>query len=147
MPSYATFVSELEREGFAAAHETHEAVHEEGKEALTTRLMLALRTRDGIGLPELTRDYGEELGAAAADAIREAAAELPREWVEEVDEVEEDEDEDGDGKEAGEGSGKRRSSKPFRLSDPEGLLFSNEAISTVFARLDERLERSTGSAI
>ena len=79
-------------------------------------------------------------------ASRIASAELPREWVEEVDEVEDD-DEAGDGKEGGEGSGKRRSSKPFRLSDPEGLLFSNEAISTVFARLDERLERSTGSAV
>ena len=29
----------------------------------------------------------------------------------------------------------------MRLRDPEGLLFSNEAIATVFARLDERLEK------
>ena len=28
----------------------------------------------------------------------------------------------------------------FALADPEGLLFSNDAISTTFARLDERLE-------
>ena len=37
----------------------------------------------------------------------------------------------------------------LRLKNPEGLLFSNDAISTVFARLEERLEdaeQATGTA-
>jgi hypothetical protein len=93
-------------------------VREVGRDALTTRLMLALRTREGIGESELTATFGAELAAAAAAACRDAAAELPRGWVAHSD------------------------AEPhrFALSDPDGLLFSNEAISTVFARLDERLD-------
>ena len=34
----------------------------------------------------------------------------------------------------------------LRLTDPEGLLFSNDAISTIFARLDERVEERDGAA-
>ena len=90
---------------------------------MTTRLMLALRTREGIDLSELRENYGDALGEAAAMACRDAAAELPSEWL-----------------------SSKCSTTPegaasaFALSDPEGLLFSNEAIATVFARLDERLE-------
>ena len=51
----------------------------------------------------------------------EARVELPAAWVEEG-------GEDGAGGDV------------LRLSDPEGLLFSNDAISTCFARLEERLE-------
>ena len=60
--------------------------------------------------------FGEELGGAAASACEDAAAELPADWI------------DTSGRDA------------LRLSDPEGMLFSNDAIATVFARLDERLD-------
>ena len=70
--------------------------------------------------------------------------ELPAAWVEfEAADAERDDTLSGDnatgdnatGGEALEGGARR-----LRLSDPEGLLFSNDAISTVFARLEERLE-------
>ena len=77
MHGYESFVSELESGGLDAVHAQHEAVHEEGKEAMTTRLMLALRTREGIDLSELRDNYGEALVEAAAMACRDAAAELP----------------------------------------------------------------------
>jgi len=128
MKGYQSFVEELERDGLAAVHEAHGAVHEVGREALTTRLMLGLRTREGIALPELTRDFGDELGGAAAAACRDAAAELPSGWFE----LGDDDDDDDTRSAAGDGA--------VRLSDPEGLLFSNDAIATVFARLDERLD-------
>ena len=82
--------------------------------------MLALRTREGIPFAELTERYGDALGVAARQACRDAAAELPAEWI---------------------ATGLAEAEAPrLALADPEGLLFSNDAISTVFARLDERLE-------
>ena len=120
MGEYEQFVADLETSGLEAMEETHDAVHEEGKEAMTTRLMLALRTREGIPFAELTERYGDALGVAARQACRDAAAELPAEWI---------------------ATGLAEAEAPrLALADPEGLLFSNDAISTVFARLDERLE-------
>ena len=106
-----------------------EAMQREGAEAegevdaLQTRLMLALRTDGGISAAELERDYPGGLGTAAAAACADAARELPPEWVAPVGAA--------DGGAQGD---------TLRLSDPEGLLFSNDAIATVFARLEERLE-------
>ena len=117
---------------------------EEGKEAMTTRLMLALRTREGIEMAELRDTYGEELGEAAAAACRAAAKELPSEWVAEAPYASEGGGGGGGGGGAVKASGREasgRASGRFALADPEGLLFSNDAISTTFARLDERLER------
>lgn len=117
MSDYATFVDELEASGLAAIHE-RDGVREEGREALSTRLMLALRTREGVREEELAATFGPELAAAAAAACRDAADELPRDWV----------------------ASSEVGTHGFALAVPDGLLFSNEAISTVFARLDERLD-------
>jgi putative oxygen-independent coproporphyrinogen III oxidase len=129
MQGYESFVSDLESSGLDAVHQQHEAVHEEGKEAMTTRLMLALRTREGIELAELRDNYGEALGEAAAMACHDAASELPSEWLSTKCNAVDSNSTDG-------------APVAFALSDPEGLLFSNDAIATVFARLDERLEES-----
>ena len=115
MSTYSSFVDELEATGFDAMQE-RDGVREEGTEALTTRLMLALRTRDGASEGELAERFGPRLAAATAAACRDAADELPDEWIADA----------SDGR--------------FALTDPDGFLFSNEAISTVFARLDERLD-------
>ena len=100
-----------------------------------------MRTREGIEMAELRDTYGEELGEAAAAACRAAAKELPSEWVAEAPYASEG---GGGGGGAVKASGREasgRASGRFALADPEGLLFSNDAISTTFARLDERLER------
>ena len=132
MAEYGAFVDELEAGGFAAAQSAH-ALEEVGEDALTTRLMLALRTREGLGEAELAATFGPRLARAAATAWREAAQELPAEWLAHR-------PTDGQGQaDAAHGGGAR-----FALSDPEGLLFSNEAISTVFAKLEEQLEDIEG---
>ena len=120
MAEYASFVDELEDKGFESTQATH-GLLEEGRDAMTTRLMLALRTREGVAQNELAKAFGPELAAAAAAACRDAAEELPSEWI-----AKRPTEGDHDGL--------------FALTDPDGLLFSNEAISTVFARLDERLD-------
>lgn len=116
LKEYEAYVDELEQSGWAAAQAARGEL-EEGADALTTYIMLQLRTADGLRFGDgLAAAHGEELAAAAAAACEDAARELSDEWVE-LD----------DGR--------------MRLRDPEGLLFSNEAIATVFARLDERLEK------
>ena len=116
MAAYGKFVAALETDGLDAAH-AEDGVVEVGHEALTTRLMLALRTREGVSEAELTEAFGGDLARAAAEACREATEELPAEWMSSSSE-----------------QGR------FALSDPEGLLFSNEVISSVFARLDDKLK-------
>ena len=121
-----------------AMEAAHGATREEGYDAMTTRLMLALRTREGVRVAELADRFGPELARHAAAACRDAAAELPDEWMaggawRRA---------SGEAEEAGEGAEGR-----FALSDPDGLLFSNEAISTVFARLDERIEKAEAMAV
>ena len=118
MGEYEAWVQKLERVGWEASAQaaiaSGEAVHEVGREALTTALMLQLRTREGVDLNDVRARFGDELGEAAAGACADAAAELPSEWT------------------------RLEPGRHLALSDPEGLLFSNEAIATVFARLDER---------
>ena len=65
--------------GFAAA-QAELGVREEGVEAMTTLIMLQLRTTRGLLPAELTPRFGETLAAAAEGACRDAAAELPAEW-------------------------------------------------------------------
>ena len=83
--------------------------------------MLALRTDMGVDLAALPRAYADGVGEAAAAACADAAREMPDGWAEMRGNV-------------------------LRLTDPEGLLFSNDAISTIFARLDERVEERDGAA-
>ena len=71
----------------------------------------------GCTYDELAARFGDELGGAAAAACEDAAKELPPAWV-------------------------RHTPGGFALTEPEGFLFSNDAIATVFARLDERLGES-----
>jgi oxygen-independent coproporphyrinogen-3 oxidase len=86
-------------------------------------VMLALRTADGLDLARFARQYGEENAARVLRALGryEADGLVLR---------------TGDGGwEAGalgaRGSGERR----VRLSDPDGLMLSNDIISSVFASL------------
>ena len=84
--------------------------------------MLALRTDVGVDLSALDAAYPGGVGEAAATACADAAGEMPPGWIEMRGDV-------------------------LRLTDPEGLLFSNDAISTIFARIDERVgERSVVGA-
>ena len=104
--------------------------------------MLRLRTSDGVAFGELGRRFGPRLGAVAAAACRDAAAELPPHWVR-----------GGGGAPAVTGlaagvpgevaaSVAESADATLALAEPEGFLFSNDAIATVFARLDERLARA-----
>ena len=138
MREYESFVHGLEAEGMAAMEAAHGATREEGYDAMTTRLMLALRTREGIDTDELAATFGPRLAAHAAAACREAASEMPSEWM-------------ADGQWGAAATGgddpETEGGAPgrFALSDPDGLLFSNEAISTVFARLDERVDKDAAA--
>ena len=127
---------------------------------LQTELMLALRTDVGVNTAAIAARFPRDgLGAAAAAACADAARELPAAWIEfdAVDDVCDDnltgDSETGDnatgdhptggtatGDDAAGGRALEGGARRLRLSDPEGLLFSNDAISTVFARLEERLE-------
>eukprot|EP00908_Phaeocystis_cordata_P015698 Transcript_26879.p1 GENE.Transcript_26879~~Transcript_26879.p1 ORF type:complete len:488 (-),score=161.47 Transcript_26879:61-1440(-) len=124
MEGYRDFVGALEAEGWEAQQASMGEAEEELDE-LQTALMLALRTDAGVDGAQLAARYPRnQLGATAAAACADAAAELPAEWV-------------------------SYEAQTLRLKNPEGLLFSNDAISTVFARLEERLEdaeQATGTA-
>jgi len=76
---------------------------------MQTRLMLALRTSDGVDVDALRAEG--EIGAQAAIACLRAMQSIPKEWFDYTE-------------------------SRFKLTDPEGLLFSNTAIATVFAKLD-----------
>ena len=122
--------------------------------------MLALRTDVGVNTAAIAARFPRDgLGAAAAAACADAARELPAAWVEfdAADDVCDDnltcDSETGDnatgdhatggtatGDDTAGGGAVEGGARRLRLSDPEGLLFSNDAISTVFARLEERLE-------
>jgi oxygen-independent coproporphyrinogen-3 oxidase len=81
-------------------------------------VMLALRTADGLDLTRFGRQYGEENAARVLRALeRYEAGGLVLRSVEEVSEVAP--------------TGVRR----VRLSDPDGLMLSNDIISSVFASL------------
>jgi len=125
MDGYARWVDELEARGWAAQQAAGAGEAESALDELQTRLMLALRTDAGVSARELRAAYPGALGAAAADACADTAREVPAAWLAPP--------RDGD---AGDGD----AGDVLRLSDPEGLLFSNDAISTCFARLEERLE-------
>ena len=136
---------------------------------LQTELMLALRTDVGVNTAAIAARFPRDgLGAAAAAACADAARELPAAWIEfEVDHSTSEKAADahvagestsgeqtageqaaggdaraptGETVPRGEATSGEGAARRLRLRDPEGLLFSNDAISTVFARLDERLE-------
>ena len=145
MDDYRMYVASLEGEGGWETQQQLMGEAETEAEVLQTELMLALRTDVGVNTAAIAARFPRDgLGAAAAAACADAARELPAAWVEfEAADAERDDTLSGDnatgdnatGGEALEGGARR-----LRLSDPEGLLFSNDAISTVFARLEERLE-------
>jgi len=121
--------------------------------------MLALRTDAGVSFDELHRSYSDSgLGAIAAAACLDAASELPSTWVS-IDTVSktghlsESPDQDSIRVDAHHEIKAtfdlRHQQKSFagagqhmRLTQPEGFLFSNEAISTIFARIDDYVEKA-----
>lgn len=121
--------------------------------------MLALRTDAGVSFDELHRAYSDSgLGAIAAAACLDAASELPSTWVS-IDTVSktghlsESPDQDSirvDARHEIKATfDLRHQQKSFagagqhmRLTQPEGFLFSNEAISTIFARIDDYAEKA-----
>lgn len=152
MGAYEKWVGALESTGWEAsvarAAEAGDAVREEGREALTTLLMLRLRTRDGVDFDELRARFGAELGGAAAAACEAAASELPSEWARLTPRLAPASAGSSGAASAGTSSGASSAgtSGPastegewsgMALLDPDGFLFSNDAIATVFARLDE----------
>ena len=145
MKQYEGFVDRLELSGWPAVQEA-DGLLETGQEALTTALMLSLRTDCGVDLDELRASYPDNgIGDAAAAACVAAASELPKEWISlqgiptsgEDSNVSGGEDSnvkggdgsdviggdgsDGDGHAASQAGGGR-----VVLSSPEGFLFSNE---------------------
>ena len=117
MREYGKWVARLEERGLDAEHSASGTVEPVGGlDALQTELMLALRTADGVDLARLAHAYPNEgLGEAAASACVRAAH-ARAEWLV----LEPDE-------------------SHLRLSDPQGMLFSNDAIAHVFAALDDCL--------
>ena len=160
MDDYRLYVASLEGEGGWEAQQQLMGEAETEAEVLQTELMLALRTDVGVNTAAIAARFPRDgLGAAAAAACADAARELPAAWIEfdAVDGVCGDnltgDSDTGDnatggtatggiatGDDAAGGGALEGGARRLRLSDPEGLLFSNDAISTVFARLEERLE-------
>ena len=160
MDDYRLYVASLEGEGGWEAQQQLLGEAETEAEVLQTELMLALRTDVGVNTAAIAARFPRDgLGAAAAAACADAARELPAAWIEfdAVDGVCDDnltgDSDTGDnatggtatggtatGDDAAGGGALEGGARRLRLSDPEGLLFSNDAISTVFARLEERLE-------
>ena len=118
MREYAQWVNRLEERGLAREERESGTAEPPGElDALQTKLMLSLRTSDGVDLRDLAAEYPlGGLGQAAICACVDMSRIHP-EWMTLT------------------GGGGR-----LRLSDPQGMLFSNEAISSIFAALDERLE-------
>ena len=160
MDDYRLYVASLEGEGGWEAQQQLLGEAETEAEVLQTELMLALRTDVGVNTAAIAARFPRDgLGAAAAAACADAARELPAAWIEfdAVDGVCDGnltgDSDTGDnatggtatggtatGDDAAGGGALEGGARRLRLSDPEGLLFSNDAISTVFARLEERLE-------
>jgi oxygen-independent coproporphyrinogen-3 oxidase len=100
----------------------HDAHVETPHERLLDRFMLALRTSDGLDLAALAREHGQERVLRALPALERAAeaglAEL---------------------RPAAAAASSSSSGLPYdwvRLTDPKGLMLSNDVISDVFALLD-----------
>lgn len=128
MGGYAKYVAALEEGGWTA-RQLKLGVHEPAGsvEALQTQLMLALRTDEGIDVDSTAAAYGRDgLGEIIANGCVEAASEIPASWLDASNAVQAN------------GYG------VLRLSDPEGFLFSNEAIAILFAKIDVRLEAARG---
>ena len=171
MDDYRMYVASLEEGGWETQQQLMGEAETEA-ETLQTELMLALRTDVGVNTAAIAARFPRDgLGAAAAAACADAARELPAAWVEfELDHSTSEQTADdhadaggstggeqtsgehaaaadagaptGETTPRGEAGGGEGGARRLRLRDPEGLLFSNDAISTVFARLDERLEAS-----
>ena len=118
-------------------------------ESLLEGLMVALRTSDGVDL-----DAVEDLfGAAAAEAIELAAQNPVAQGLAVVENKSHGiGSKESDGKPGDFGLGRRKRKLPssgehcrvslrgiLRLTDPEGFLFSNDVISSVFAALEPRM--------
>lgn len=126
--------------------------------------MLALRTKEGVNFDELITAYPEsDLGSAAAAACVEAARDLPDDWVS-IEPISAPEGKTvgieassassngadlpalvSDSLDVNEQLVPSKGETPtavgrgqrLRLTQPEGFLFSNEVISTIFARMDD----------
>ena len=108
-------------------------------EALMERLMLGLRTRDGIDLDALAADFGRGVPGEILAVIAEQPAGLAVVATRDGS-VERDAAEAGVSRDVSTDSVKgkhaaARSGTFVRLTDPEGLMVSTEVISTLVARL------------
>lgn len=143
-PSESRSAEEAERRESAAAGRY---------EALCTALMLGLRTDGGVALTTLRDEFADRgLGAIAVDACIEAVNQLPSDWVA-LESVKEQVVASAAGAPTAAAPMPNDEATPelmcaaelhaqrLRLKAPEGFLFSNEAISTIFARMDAAVER------
>jgi oxygen-independent coproporphyrinogen-3 oxidase len=127
MQEYEKYVQDLALEPSAApataAKETERAI--DILPDMLDVVMLALRTADGLDLARFARQYGEKNVARVLRALERYEADGLVLRI-------------GDGSRDGgaAGAGERR----VRLSDPDGLMLSNDIISSVFASLPSSAE-------
>jgi oxygen-independent coproporphyrinogen-3 oxidase len=100
-------------------------------EALLERLMLGLRTRDGIHLDAIALEFGERV----VHEILEVFAEQPRGLATVVSAEGNGGDRDATDPEVKAAFSKKTRGARVRLTDPEGLMVSTEIISTLVARM------------
>ena len=100
--------------------------------------MLGLRTNRGVSLSELKRpEQPEGLATAAFDACVKVAEQNPQ-WATVM--RSESQNFDCLDRRAALGDGDEALAEPrVVLNDPEGLLFSNEVISSIFAEMERRI--------
>ena len=149
MNEYEAWVTALEAPGgwAEAQHSQGELEPYGGVEELKTWLMLRLRTSEGISLQELPRRYPDGLGDQVVQACVSAAAAMPAEWVElgadsgsaeKVRRARERRDLAARRKDVALATAACLGNSSLRLRDPEGWLFSNSAISSIFNEIDLR---------
>ncbi|CAB9506323.1 Radical S-adenosyl methionine domain-containing protein 1, mitochondrial [Seminavis robusta] len=119
MVDYQTWAGELQQQ--QGGGERQGTV--DSKDFLTDVIMKRLRTSDGLDLDWIERHHGKE----CLDSVMKGAALGLDLGLMTLVEVEDDD------KDSGEGSKKN----VLRLVDPEGFLYSNNLISSIFVELDE----------
>jgi len=139
MREYSKWVERLESNGWEAAAIGGATLEPPGSvDELQTRVMLGLRTNRGVSLSELKRpEQPEGLATAAFDACVKVAEQNPQ-WATVM--RSESQNFDCLDRRAALGDGDEALAEPrVVLNDPEGLLFSNEVISSIFAEMERRI--------
>eukprot|EP00898_Chlorokybus_atmophyticus_P007195 jgi/Chlat1/7477/Chrsp6S07503 len=119
LAEYSAWVAEYE-----AAQGAIDWPEESREDRLLEALMLRLRTRDGLWLPHVAAEFGEDVAASIVQVMQSYAAQELVQGIDENGNTQED----------------LSIHQGIRLTDPEGLLFSNEVLAQLFSTFSEGLQ-------